>query len=322
MDHGKYTKGFTAKGKRLKKWGMQSNGPLVSIIILNYNGTSITCDLLQSIEENNGYSNFEVIVVDNASRINPTSEILSKFPKTKLILNPENSGFAAGNNLGIKFASGDFLFIVNNDTEVTPGLLEKLVQVFIRFPDAGMVCPKFQFFYNKGIIEYAGYEEINVWTGKNSMIGHGERDHGQFSETMKTNFAHGGAMMISREVLEKVGPMAEEYFLYYEELDWSERIKAAGYSIYVEPSALIFHKESLSTGKNSTLKTYYLTRNRILFMRRNYPGWPFWVFSSYLILVTIPYNSLKFIFLGKIKHFQSFWRGILWHFNKNINFVN
>lgn len=300
---------------------MESNGPLVSIIILNYNGTSVTCDLLQSIREVNTYPHIETIVVDNASSINPSEEILRRFPETKLILNPVNSGFAAGNNVGVRAAKGDYFFIVNNDTEFTAGLLETLLAVFRTHPDAGVVCPKFQYFFNKGTIEYAGYEDINIWTGRNKMIGQGEADQGQFTTTAQTNFAHGGAMLVSREVIDKAGMMAEDYFLYYEELDWSERIKKAGFRIYVEPKALIYHKESMSTGKESPLKTYYLTRNRILFMKRNYPGWPFMIFSGYFSVFTIPFNSVKFMVLGKFAHFRSFWRGILWHFNKNINFV-
>src|SRR6185436_16210636 len=96
-------------------------------------------------------------------------------------------------------------------------------------------------------------------------------------------------------VVEEAGMLNEPYFLYYEELDWSEQIKKKGYKIYYQPKSLIYHKESMSTGKASTLKTFYLTRNRILFMRRNAPKGAFLVFMLYFLFFTMPKNSLMYL---------------------------
>ncbi|HEU0109749.1 MAG TPA: glycosyltransferase family 2 protein [Flavisolibacter sp.] len=292
--------------------------PLVSIITLNWNGTLHTREFLRSITKHNSYENIEVIVVDNASAEDPTLELLSTFPSARIIRNKKNLGFSAGNNVGILAAKGDYFFIVNNDTEFTPGLLEGLLAVFEKHPETGIACPKFHYFFNKGTIEYAGYNAVNIFTGRNSMVGSLEKDKGQYNILTETNYAHGGGMMVSRKVIQEVGLMPEQFFLYYEELDWSEQIKRKGFKIFYQPDALIYHKESMSTGKMSPLKTFYLTRNRILFMRRNTPLPGLGIFILYFTFFTIPKNTLQYILKKQIAHLKSFWKGIFWHFNSKI----
>ena len=294
--------------------------PLVSIITLNWNNTAVTCDFLRSVRSQNTYSNIEVIVVDNDSRDDPTADFLAVYPEARVIRNPANLGFAAGNNAGIREAGGEYLFIVNNDTEFTPSLLEGLVAVFREYPDAGMVSPKFHFYFEKGTIEYAGYEPINILTGRNGMIGHKQRDEGQFDRLTRTPYVHGGGMMVSRQVIGDVGLMPEQFFLYYEELDWSEQVRRKGYAIYYQPASLIYHKESMTTGKSSPLKTFYLTRNRIMFMRRNVSSWAFTLFIVYFTFLTIPKNTLGFLIKGQKAHLRSFWKGIFWQFNHAITY--
>jgi len=280
----------------------------------------VTAAFLRSVAEMNTYSNVEVIVVDNASEEDPSEACREAYPGVRVIRNTENLGFSGGNNSGLRVAGGDFFFIVNNDTEFTPGLLEGLLEVFQLHPDAGIVCPKFHYYFDKGRIEYAGYRPINLLTGRNGMIGHGEEDRGQYDELRTTSYAHGGGMLVSRKVVEEAGLMPEQFFLYYEELDWSEQIKRKGYKIYYQPRSLIYHKESMTTGKTSPLKTFYLTRNRILFMRRNAAAPAFLIFSVYFLCVTLPKNSLVYLVKGQREHFRSFWKGIFWQFNKAINY--
>ena len=291
---------------------MESSRPLVSIITVNYNSTEVTVDLLRSIRRL-GYSSLEVIVVDNASREDPTERLHATDPDVTVIVSAANLGFSGGNNLGIRAARGEYLFLVNNDTELTGGLIEGLLEVFRRHPDAGMACPKFHFFYHPGIIEYAGYNALNVWKGSCTMVGNKEKDEGQYNQESTTHFAHGGAMMIPAAVVKEVGEMPECYFLYYEELDWSEQIKRKGYRIYYQPEALIYHKESMSVGKKSLTKTYYHCRNRILFMRRNVGPVALAAFSLYFTFFTIPKNSLTFLIRREVDHFRAFWRGIFWN---------
>jgi len=302
---------------------MKSEFPLVSIITVNYNGTGLTIELLKSVDALT-YPKIEVIVVDNGSKIDPGPIINSQFPNVKVVRSEKNLGFAGGNNLGMNIAQGEYFFLVNNDTELTPNSIRGLVDIFKDFPDAGIVSPKFHYFFSPNTIEYAGYRKVNRWTGRNKMIGCKETDLGQYNFIKETTYCHGGGMMLPASLVNEVGLMPEPYFLYYEEFDWCEQIKRAGYKIYYQPNSLIYHKESMTTGKNSKLKTYYLTRNRVLFMRRNGNSITKVVFLAYLICFTIPKNTIMYLLRRDVHLLLAFWRGIYWnirHLNlKNVNF--
>lgn len=299
---------------------MNQLNPLISIITVNWNQSAVTLDCIASIKNECTYTNLEIIVVDNNSLEDPTEIIHSQYPDVIVIRNDTNAGFAGGNNIGIKHAKGDFLFFVNNDTEFTSGLVSSLLKIYQEHADAGIVCPKFQYYYNKGVLEYAGYKDVNPITGRNHKIGGEETDHGQFTEVTTTAFAHGAAMLVSKKNIEKVGLMPEEFFLYYEEFDWCMQFRSKGLKIYFQPNALIYHKESVTTGVRSPLKTYYHTRNRILFMKRNFTKKYFFLFCMFFIFFTIPKNSMVFVKNLQFKHLASFWKGIFWHFNHKISF--
>lgn len=295
------------------------NNPLVSIVTVNFNNAVVTCDLLHSIERNS-YRNLEVIVVDNASVEDPTAALKATYPAVQVIRSEKNLGFSGGNNLGLRVAKGEYLFLVNNDTEFTDGLIEGLLELFAQYPDAGIASPKFHYYFHKGTIEYAGYRAVDILTGRNGMIGCKEPDNGQYDRISETNYAHGGGMMIPARILQEVGLMPEVFFLYYEEFDWCEQIKRKGYKVYYQYKSLIYHKESMTTGKNSPLKTYYITRNRILFMRRNVKLLYRMVFMLYLTIFTIPKNTLTFLLKREHKHLKAFWNGLFWNI-KNIKKV-
>ena len=125
--------------------------PLISIVTINYNNTGLTEDLLRSVLCLE-YSKIEVIVVDNASEQDPSEQFKKILPSVNIILSKKNLGFAGGNNLGIKAAKGDYLFFVNNDTELTPGILNGLLEIFKDYPDAGVVSPKFHYYHSPGTI--------------------------------------------------------------------------------------------------------------------------------------------------------------------------
>lgn len=268
--------------------------PLVSIITINYNSISVTCELLKSLRSIN-YKNIEIIVVDNASRENPLREIEFLYPEVKVIVSSKNLGFAGGNNLGYNYSSGEYLFFVNNDTELEPNCIRPLIQRLENNNSIGIVSPKIKYFDQKDLIQYAGFSAINPYTARNHGIGTLEVDTGQYDTATYTHYAHGAAMMVKRSVIEKVGLMPEDFFLYYEELDWCEQMKRAGYKIFYEPKSIVYHKESFSIGQNSPLKTYYLTRNRILFMKRNFSKLNVIIFSLFFIGISFPKNFLSFL---------------------------
>ena len=294
--------------------------PLVSIITVNYNALEVTCEMIKSIQQNS-YQHVEIVVVDNASDQNPAAYLRKHYPKVKFVRSEKNLGFAGGNNLGIQACTGNFLFFLNNDAELTDGALETLLEVFVKFPRAGIVSPKICYYPAKpgseqDVIQYAGTTHVHPFTARNSTLGEREIDNGQFKETAKTAYAHGAAMMVPRKVIEKVGLMSEEFFLYYEELDWCEMIRRQGFEIYVEPNAKIYHKESYSVNKISALKTFYLNRNRILFMRRNRTALQLTVFYMFLLFFTIPKNAISFLFKADYVNFKAFLRAIFWHLQK------
>ena len=240
-----------------------------SIITINYNGVKDTCELIDSLPLKD--SSIEVIVVDNASKEDEATQIEQRYPQVKVIYSKENLGFAGGNNLGIQAAQGKYLFFLNNDTLLRPQTsdLRPLIARLESSDKIGAVCPKIKFSWGENLIQYAGYTPLSKITMRNHSIGFGEADCGQYATPHPTPYAHGAAMMVKREVIEKAGLMPECYFLYYEELDWSMMICRAGYDIWYEPACTIFHKESQTTGQNSPLRTYYITRNRLIFAKRN-----------------------------------------------------
>ncbi len=268
----------------------------ISIITINYNGFKDTCELIETLPLED--DTIEVIVVDNASKEDEAISIKQRYPQVNVIRSKENLGFAGGNNLGIKAAHGKYLFFINNDTLFRPQTsdLRLLVSRLESTMNIGMVCPKIRFTWGNHPIQYAGYTPLSHITLRNQSIGCGEADHGQYDTAHPTPYAHGAAMMVKREVIEQVGMMSECYFLYYEELDWSMIIRRAGYDIWYDPAVTIYHKESQSTGQASPLKNYYMTRNRLLFAKRNV-GSPQKILTYlYLIGVVGTRDILKYSF--------------------------
>ena len=279
----------------------------VSIITINYNGLEDTCTLIESIPFN---ENMEVIVVDNASKNHEAEIIAKRFPQVKVIQSDQNLGFAGGNNLGIQAAHGKYLFLINNDTVFKDFNVQALIDRMESSPNIGIVCPKIRFVWNNNPIQYAGYSQLSRISVRNHAIGFNEEDHGQYDTAHPTPYAHGAAMLIRRDAIEKVGLMSECYFLYYEELDWSMMFTRAGYQIWYEPQCTIYHKESRSTGQNSPLRTYYLTRNRLLMVRRNPQEFNKVLAYMYLLGIVAPRDILQFSFTSHFDLVKASYRGI------------
>ena len=288
----------------------------LSIITINYNGLRDTCELIESLPL--GLPSMEVIVVDNASKEDEASIIENRYPNIKVIRSNKNLGFAGGNNLGIKAAQGRYLFFINNDTLLPtsdishqPSAIESLISRLESDEEIGMVCPKIRFAWGNNPLQFAGYTPLSRFTMRNRSIGFGETDKGQYDTPHSTPYAHGAAMMVKREALEKVGIMPECYFLYYEELDWSMMFTRAGYTIWYEPACTIYHKESQATGQNSPLKVYYLTRNRLLFVKRNKKGYAKYITYAYLICMVAPRDMIKYTLKGEFKLVLSVIKGLI-----------
>lgn len=296
--------------------------PLVSIVTVNYNHAETTLDLIESLS-NITYPNIEIIVVDNASEEGSPAIIKEKYPRIILVESVLNYGFAGGNNLGIMRARGKYVLLLNNDTVVEPNFLEPLVKKMIDNPEIGALSPKLRYYYKKDTFQYAGFTEINKWTIRNETIGENEKDTGQYDYDRETAYTHGAAMLVPMEVIKKVGMMSYEFFLYYEEADWCIRIRNAGYKIFFVHNSVVYHKVSVTTGKQSTLKTHFLTRNRLVFMRRNIHGLDFIIALFYQLIVAIGKNGLLYLIKGNPNLAKAYWSGIFWNakniFNKEIH---
>ena len=253
----------------------------------------------------------EVIVVDNASTKDEATAIENKYTYVKVIRSDKNLGFAGGNNLGIKAAHGKYLFLVNNDTVFKQFNIHSLIDRLSSFPKIGVVCPKIRFTWSNNPIQFAGYTPLSTISVRNKAIGFGEDDQGQYNTPHPTPYAHGAAMMIKHDVIEKVGLMPECFFLYYEELDWSMMITHAGYEIWYEPACTIYHKESQTTGQSSPLRTYYITRNRLLLVKRNWKGFNKFLSYCYLIGIVATRNILKYGLSGKWNMLKAVCRGVI-----------
>ncbi len=291
----------------------------ISIITINYNGLEDTCALIETIPFN---ENLEVIVVDNASNNQEADTIAQRYHQVKVIKSEQNLGFAGGNNLGIQAAQGKYLLLINNDTIIKEFNIQALIGRMESSPAIGIVCPKIRFAWGNYPIQYTGYSRLSRVTARNHAIGCNEEDHGQYEIAHPTPYAHGAAMMIRRDAIEKVGLMPECYFLYYEELDWSIMFTRAGYQIWYEPKCTIYHKESQSTGQGSPLRTYYLTRNRLLLVQRNPQEFNKTLAYIYLICIVALRDILKYTFSARLDLLKATILG-LWDFifkrNTSIN---
>ncbi len=271
--------------------------PKVSIITVNYKQPAVTCELLDSIA-GLSYPNLETIVVDNCQAYDDSCLYKCHLPTVKVINVKENSGFAGGNNIGIRASSGEYVLLLNNDTEIENGVIESLIAV-LKDDQIGAVSPVLKYHSNKEV-QFAGFTEVNSLTGRNKLIKKSES-----FELKVTPYFHGAAVMIPKRVVDHCGYMPEEYFLYYEELDWSRIIKSCGYELKVLTSVSVLHKESVSTGKNSPLKVYYQNRNRIHFMRKAKKS-TWLVFLLFFVFISTPKNVILHLIKRETKHLKAF----------------
>lgn len=286
----------------------------VSIITVNFNQPNATIELLLSLSSSYK-DDLEIILVDNASDINHEVEFKKIIPNLIFIRSEENLGFAGGNNLGINLAKGDFIFLINNDTEVPAGCLETLIDEFKSEPRLGLLSPLILYAEDKNIIQYAGYTPLNYITARNTQLGQYEKNTGQYNGlSYKTAFCHGAAVMCRRKDLLKVGLMDSNYFLYYEELDWCEKFKRIGKTINFTGKTFIYHKESISVGKESSIKTYFMTRNRMLFIRKNTSFWNVILFGIYYTFIACPKMAIVYIKNGRNDLAKQVVRALIWNF--------
>jgi GT2 family glycosyltransferase len=275
-----------------------------SIILINYNSENDTIDCLKSLSKikTTGFK-YNVVIVDNASRKKFSVPNALEASNIEVIRSETNKGFTGGNNLGIFYAvekyNSDFVLLLNNDTTADDNFLKEMIRTAQSNPRVGMVSSKIYFSkgrefhkdsYHKSdlgnVLWYAG-GSID-WNHLASFHrGVDEIDRGQFDTQTESDFATGCSVLIKREILEKVGTFDKRFFLYLEDVDWSVRVRRAGYIIAFEPKSIVYHKNAGSTGgSGSKTHDYYQTRNKLLFVFKHGN------FKELIILVRISIHTL------------------------------
>ncbi len=279
--------------------------PLVSVIVLNWNNKYDLEVCLNSLAKQT-YSNYEVIVVDNASTDGSQEIVKKKFSKYRLIENKENYGFAKGNNIGIAQASGKYIVTLNNDTKVDPKWIEELVKIAEQHQETGSLSCKMLFFDKPAIINSIGLKLY--WDGKAVDEGINEPDKGQYDETKEVFGPCGGSAFFRKEALEDV-KLDDDYYdsdfgFYSEDLDLAFRLQLRGWKCLYVPKAKLLHKFRGTTGKIPNFGLYYSIKNKFLFMIKNYPLRLLIFYSPVIILRQIT-SSLYYLLKLNKRAFQS-----------------
>ena len=242
----------------------------VSIILVNYNGFKDTVECINSLRYID-YINYDIIVVDNDSE--KDYDLLSaKYSDSNVtVLSSEsNLGFSGGNNIGISYArnqGADYILLLNNDTLVENDFLTYMVSTAQKLNNRCVITSKIMYAYDKERIWYAG-GKFDFKTSRTSVYGINEIDSEKYNHAHHVSFASGCCLLIPINILDDIGLMDEDYFLYCEDTDYCLRILKAGYEIIYEPKSKIFHKVNASTKKIAGIQTYYLVRNKLFIVKK------------------------------------------------------
>jgi len=251
--------------------------PRVSIIIINWNGYEYTKACLDSLIVCN-YPNFRICLVDNASTDGSADLLATEYPVHYMIRLTENTGFTGGNNAGMKWALDqgfDYILLLNNDTTVEPDFLNYLIEALQANLSLAAVQPKMYFMHDKTKIWNAG-GGFNQYMGITRSIGSGHVDKGKFDHSEYTEWITGCCILVRAEVIRQVGMLDDRFFAYWEDVDWSFRMKAVGWELWYEPKAKIYHvagaasnsKQKGKEGFLSPMAIYLEVRNHMIIVKK------------------------------------------------------
>jgi len=261
--------------------------PAISVVVVNYNGAALLEDCLLSLRGQT-FRDFEVVLVDNGSVDNSISVAASVFPQARCVVLAENVGFAKGSNIGIRQSDGEYVVLLNNDTQAEPTFLEELVGTAVDDAQVGMVAPKILDFFDRQRIDSAG----GLVMSRDALAqgrGRGERDEGQYDALTEILVPSACAALYRREMLNETGLFDESFFMYCEDLDLGLRGRWAGWKAVAAARAVVYHKYSATSSPYSPLKMRLVERNHYLVALKNFPRRmllevPFWSVCRYALM--------------------------------------
>jgi GT2 family glycosyltransferase len=287
----------------------QSPSKKLAIVLINWNSFELTKDTLESLQQTT-YTNYDCIVVDNGSVDGSGQALKLQFPNIILIESETNKGFTGGNNLGMDYAlqqDYEYIMMLNNDVAVEPNFLEPLVARLDENPSVGAVQPLIYFHHDRNLIWNAG-STFNALLGICNTPDYNKKDpEHQFKYKLKKiDWITGCAFMMRASVLKKVGLLKEAFFIYYEDVDLSFRIKQAGYILGYVPESVIYHIAGMSHKSKTkekegfvSPKVHYLNnRNRIWFLKVHTP---WWAIPTTFIYQFLYYLAVIFYFISRLR---------------------
>ncbi len=285
--------------------------PLISVLIVNWNGEKWLKNCLDSLKAQT-YKNYEIIFIDNASTDGSVNFVKQHHPDIKLIQNDENVGFAGGNNIGYKHSEGQYILLLNNDTIVEPGFLNKILMAFEKIPNLGSVQAKLVLMDDRKKLDVAG----SYWTDTGFLYHYGfgkNESLEKYNKPMPFFSNKGAAMLISRTAIERVGLFDDDFWCYYEETDFCHRLWLAGYECWYWPGATVFHAMGgTSLAFKNDFIQYHNFKNKLLSFIKN--------FEYHTLLWLLPVFLLEVVGLasfwllkGKFKHAVSIMNAISWN---------
>jgi GT2 family glycosyltransferase len=293
---------------------MTDSKPKVAALVLNYNGKDVTLQSLESVVRMT-YSSYVVALVDNGSSDGSAEAVGVAFPRVEQVLVPVNEGPAAGVNAGLRWALDggfDYALVLNNDIEVAPDMLDRMVEVAEADPRVGCVGPKAYYYEDRQRIWSAG-GRLQYRESITRERGMRELDRGQFDRTERVDYVTGCAMLVKREVIEKVGLWDPTYFLSVEDADWCTRMKRHGYHSMYAHRAVLWHMVSATLGTYVPAKTFHNGRSTAIFVRRYANPWQWVTFFAWLS-VAVPFAYLRELRHGNqaaaVAKLKGVWEGL------------
>ena len=289
-----------------------NKNPFLSVIIPNYNGMNFLKECLDSLKAQT-FTDFELIMVDNASTDRSVEFVQDRYGDfVKIIQNRINLGFAGGNNVGIRSATGQFIVLLNNDARADSHWLEELVKAINLDPKVGMWGSKIYSYYEKDKIEAVG--ELIYWDGLSRAKGQFERDCGQFDKIEEILFPPGCGAMYRKSLFDEIGLFDEDFFAYGDDAEIGIRARLAGWKALYVPKAILYHKNSGTRGQYSPFKAFFVERNRFWISIKYFPL-PLLILSPFFTFLRYIYQAYGALShkgaAGKFTEIYSPWR-LIW----------